>query len=485
MTDEGLVEAERPHPHNRPGAGGAIKERHQSTIVIEVPEDVLSVVQEAEDGGTDDVPEDSAPEATAPPRLLAGSRQPLGLPAELQSDIHQFQVRDFAEQFFREQRAGRMFQRRRVSADLLVCWQTEPLKQPLLQSTNRSFSKAATDCFRDILTYSGADLESIEIGAPAVALRVANLGIVCPELRDEIFSQLLKQTNDNPVPSMLRRTWELFLISASLFPSSKSSEIWIKAHCARNTNHTDVRVCDLAQLTYIRFNVQCVQGATQTSEVTTEDITRIIQSLDTGTATFGASLYEQMWNQRDSHASCPVPFTLHMIAETLFAAGAEAHEGVFRLAGRLARVDEVAELINMGEVALDGLSIDDLASLMKLWFRKLPEKLLTEKEAVQLCLGAMRTKDYVAFVASLPRLHQSVLMYLIGVLQRFVKAQETTKMTARNLAICFAPNIVQLSATFDPFAMQKQNDIIVDLIVALVEKLDTSAIYPLKPHELA
>ena len=47
------------------------------------------------------------------------------------------------------------------------------------------------------------------------------LGIKRPELKDELFMQLLKQTRGNPNQETRQKVWELFYLVASTMPPSK------------------------------------------------------------------------------------------------------------------------------------------------------------------------------------------------------------------------------------------------------------------------
>jgi hypothetical protein len=89
------------------------------------------------------------------------------------------------------------------------------------------------------------------------------------------------------------------------------------------------------------------------------------------------------------------------------------------------------------------------------------------------------SKGCLKFAEHLPRLHSLTLKSLIGFLQCLVKSAEVTKMTGGNLAIFFAPNVIDFGKGYDLMMVQRQNQIMQDLIVDLIEKWDTSTIYPM------
>ena len=47
-------------------------------------------------------------------------------------------------------------------------------------------------------------------------------GLKRPELRDELYMQLIKQTRGNPGPESRARAWELFHLTASTMPTNKA-----------------------------------------------------------------------------------------------------------------------------------------------------------------------------------------------------------------------------------------------------------------------
>lgn len=119
--------------------------------------------------------------------------------------------------------------------------------------------------------------------------------------------------------------------------------------------------------------------------------------------------------------------------------------------------------------------LNDVASLLKSWVRNLADPLVPF--ALVSNLMKLKDKDYIGFVKSLPNIHNVTLGYLIGFLQQMAKAEKTTKMDSRNLAIMFGPNVVQ-SKEILIFGKQI-SELGINFVSYLIANWDVSSIYPL------
>ena len=91
--------------------------------------------------------------------------------------------------------------------------------------------------------------------------------------------------------------------------------------------------------------------------------------------------------------------------------------------------------------------IFDVTSLVKLFFRELPESLLTFTlyshfiQAIK--LDTSRSKSAILnLCVQLPDINLHVLIYLMHFLKQISAHESDNKMTSFNLAVCFAPNII-------------------------------------------
>ena len=80
----------------------------------------------------------------------------------------------------------------------------------------------AVKMFSGILKYTGETQEAItDIQRTEIAQKLLHQGLKRPELKDELYMQLLKQTRCNPNIPIKVKAWELFQLVASAMPPSK------------------------------------------------------------------------------------------------------------------------------------------------------------------------------------------------------------------------------------------------------------------------
>jgi hypothetical protein len=84
-------------------------------------------------------------------------------------------------------------------------------------------------------------------------------------------------------------------------------------------------------------------------------------------------------------------------------------------------------------------------------------------------------KEFGAVVTKLPPPNRFALMYLVGFLRRMQGAADKTMMTIDNLAMVFAPNVVNMSG--DPLAISQQTSAAKTFLMTLVAHLNVSLVY--------
>jgi len=433
-------------------------------LVIEIENDIMNFTPE---------PEPEPPKPEEPKRVQyvppMNGDQPY-LPANIQEEIHQFKIKEFAQSHFKKRRRGHIFRRTSVSIDSMVTFETEAISSPLLSSLPSQCEKAATKCFKFILDYMGVTGSK---PSTLAAINIVRSVTLMPELRDEIYFQLIKQTQNVPNKEWAVRGWELFLIMASLFPSTRNSEKWIKSHIAHNMQVPDREISNIARFTYIRFSSRCAKGVPL--EADDRYILEIPSHPKTASALFGVSLYEIMWGQRRTFPKCPIPYFLVQMTRTLISKGATKHEGIFRLPGNMRRVDEMVIAANNGDDVLGDAPLDDIASLMKRWFRDFADPIVPYS-LIDNLMDASASNRFVEFAAGLPSINSLTLAYLIGFLQEMSKYESETRMGVSNLAMVFGPNVVQ---TQDDRVSKAIIDVGKSFLTELINKWDVSLLYPL------
>ena len=138
--------------------------------------------------------------------------------------------------------------------------------------------------------------------------------------------------------------------------------------------------------------------------------------------------------------------------------------GLYRLCGNLDHVKKLRHDFDRNSVSSDSpvdlsapeIGVDDIASLLKLYFRELPEPLLTEalfptfmeayRQAKEQSLApAQQSTLYTAVLDQLPSENRATLEPLMTHLTRVLAAADINKMTARNLGVCFGPTLLSPS----------------------------------------
>lgn len=148
-----------------------------------------------------------------------------------------------------------------------------------------------------------------------------------------------------------------------------------------------------------------------------------------------------------------------LCAEELESRGLDSVEGVFRVSGSKTHVESLQSEYDAGRLPNLGLIADEhvLTSFLKNNIRNLPEPLITfdlyhpflkvaneypmtrtEESAEEGRLAALHE-----VIARLPQTNQGLLEYLMSFLSRVADFSSVHRMTAANLSIVFAPNLLR------------------------------------------
>ncbi|KAJ3441279.1 rho/rac/cdc gtpase-activating protein [Anaeramoeba flamelloides] len=143
-------------------------------------------------------------------------------------------------------------------------------------------------------------------------------------------------------------------------------------------------------------------------------------------------------------------------------------EGIYRLSGSVLQMRELKEKFDRGkEVSLDGVKDQNtVGSLIKLYFRELPEPLLGEKYTPRLSKLSSQSEDVIKkrlihVYNNIPEVNKAVLRWLLPHLFRVSLQSETNKMTPQNLAIVFSPTL-HIPLTLMAFMITNWMDILCD-----------------------
>ncbi|KAG0362175.1 hypothetical protein BGZ54_008754 [Gamsiella multidivaricata] len=329
---------------------------------------------------------------------IGGSVFPPGthpaLPAELQSSISQFRIAGFAEKYFSTHKKG-LF-RRRVPMEKMLLHQKSPLSQPLMVFDKRGVQKDALRCFKIVQKLMGERKGNGYAGPTGI-----ELGETCVDLS-------IQSEDDTKLV--------LELIKKGLDHGELRDEI------------------------YVQLCKQLTENPSRPS-------------------VFEATLERLMGRQMASGgewAAWRVPRLMVFLKESVISLGGHKTEGIFRISGDLGSVAELRARIELGNYDLEGITDPHVpCSLLRLWIRDLPEPIIPYG-MYQQCIQGAEDKDAVARVISaLPLWHKEMMIYLVSFLKTFndPTVKEATKMSLANLAMVFAPTLLQCSSDDAPMLM--------------------------------
>uniref|UniRef100_A0AAX7V5Z4 Rho GTPase activating protein 21b n=1 Tax=Astatotilapia calliptera TaxID=8154 RepID=A0AAX7V5Z4_ASTCA len=151
-----------------------------------------------------------------------------------------------------------------------------------------------------------------------------------------------------------------------------------------------------------------------------------------------------------------VPLIVEVCCKVVEERGLE-YTGIYRVPGNNAAISSMQEELNskgMNDIDIQEDKWRDLnviSSLLKSFFRKLPEPLFTNEkyadfiEASRIEDSVERLKELKRLICELPIHHYETLKFLCAHLKRVSDNCEKNKMEPRNLAIVFGPTLVRTS----------------------------------------
>ena len=214
------------------------------------------------------------------------------------------------------------------------------------------------------------------------------------------------------------------------------------------TTHKSGRIDVMARFCIAKLSVIAKKGP-RGKPPTTQEI-EIASDAAFNPSTFGESLDAIYKMQERTYPTAKVPIVLPFLSDGILALGGMKAEGIFRVPGESDVVTDLRARIDRGYYNLDGIDDPHVpASLFKLWLRELQDPLIPD-ELYDECITGAENPDNVLRVVreKLPSVHRRVLLFVVSFLQMFLDetVTATTKMTAPNMALVFAPNILRCAS---------------------------------------
>lgn len=151
-------------------------------------------------------------------------------------------IENWASKHFNKHTQG-LF-RRKVSIANMLAWSSEPIKKPMIVTSDRHVKKEACEIFKLIQMYMGD--RRAKADPLHVALEIATKGWSVQGLRDELYIQLCRQTTENFRLESLARGWELMAICLAFFPPTPKFHSYLEGYIYRHmdpVNDTKGKPC--------------------------------------------------------------------------------------------------------------------------------------------------------------------------------------------------------------------------------------------------
>ncbi|XP_033615552.1 rho GTPase-activating protein 21 [Fukomys damarensis] len=169
------------------------------------------------------------------------------------------------------------------------------------------------------------------------------------------------------------------------------------------------------------------------------------------TGTFGVRLDDCP----PAHTNRYIPLIVDICCKLVEERGLE-YTGIYRVPGNNAAISSMQEELNKGMADIDvqddkWRDLNVISSLLKSFFRKLPEPLFTNDKYADFIEAnrkedpAERLRTLKRLIHDLPEHHYETLKFLSAHLKTVAENSEKNKMEPRNLAIVFGPTLVRTS----------------------------------------
>jgi len=139
-------------------------------------------------------------------------------------------------------------------------------------------------------------------------------------------------------------------------------------------------------------------------------------------------------------------------------------EGIFRIPGNCARTDKLIQDSKIDFLVDGELTVHDVCTVLKGWFRKLPSPIIPEwryEDLISIVRDDVKLEDaitisnLISFVKTLPATNAELLGLLSEFLSSVSEFQQVNRMSARNLATCFAPSLIRAPLSLPPNRMME------------------------------
>lgn len=289
----------------------------------------------------------------------------------------------------------------------------------------------------------------------ALSKLIVQKGINKPELRDEIFCQLCKQTTKNPSPISCGEGWKLLTICCASFQTTVGFQDFVLHHFVKSgESGTDIAK-KLAPYCYWRLNRTITDKTGTYPPPTLRNINKMVSAgIKPYQVFFGGNLHYIMDLQKNDEK---IPSILPKLFEMVKNYGGYQSQGIFRKAANQFDVDALKKRIETkGDYSVAKEDPHIPACLIKIWLRELDVPLIPPA-IYEDCLKKCNPEDCMGILDVLPQNNFDCFAYLLTQICEVLENASETSMNAENLAIVFSPNLLKAPTDADPSqAMRRQ-----------------------------
>eukprot|EP01128_Nolandella_sp_AFSM9_P006311 TRINITY_DN3216_c0_g1_i2.p1 TRINITY_DN3216_c0_g1~~TRINITY_DN3216_c0_g1_i2.p1 ORF type:complete len:716 (-),score=240.87 TRINITY_DN3216_c0_g1_i2:139-2286(-) len=385
-----------------------------------------------------------------------------------ENNVNLFTLETFAASNFKAAKKAKGNAKKLGKVKVLLQWQKGSLKGGLLTNA----PKDAAKLFAQIQAYMG-DGKSKEIDAMTHAVNILDRTIkdVSPDLRDELYCQLVKQLTCNPSAESTYKGWNLMSFFVQYFPPSQNLVEPVKKFFQVFLDmEDDDKLPDFAKF--------CLRWLPKTYELGSRGrvptLAELKDQLDAPfkAAVFGVSLEEVMEAQHELDPHATLPLVLTTLCDRVVELDGYQTEGIFRVPGDVAQLTALKIQIEHGDYSCQGLVDAHVpGSLLKLWMRELAKPIIPTALYDDAIVSA-KADDWeksVILAEKLEDLNRRVALYVVKYLRDMAVPENVpvTKMSTTNLAMVFAPNFLRCPSE-DPsviFSTQKHQQTFVKHLI--------------------
>ncbi|TKS74195.1 Rho GTPase-activating protein 39 [Collichthys lucidus] len=327
--------------------------------------------------------------------------------------------------------------RRKVSIANMLAWSSEPIKKPMIVTSDRTVKREAVDIFKLIQTYMGD--RRCKADPFSVALEVVVRGWSNQGLRDELYIQLCRQTTENFRYDSLERGWELMAICLAFFPPTPRFHTYLEGYIYRHmdplNDNKGVAISSYAKYCYRKLTKAALTGAKKGLQKPCLEEIKHARNAIFSPSMFGSSLEEVMALQKERYPDSQLPWVQTRLSEEVLGLNGDQTEGIFRVPGDIDEVNALKLQVDQWKIPT-GLEDPHIpASLLKLWYRELEEPLIPHEFYEECITHYDNPEAAVNVVLGLPHINKLVFGQPANV--------AITKMDVNNLAMVMAPNCLR------------------------------------------